>query len=221
MILMKKWLTFLALIVGIGIGVGYFGPFHSKKSECAHYAINESHCKIRRTTDRLWIEHLIWTRQFVVSEIAGLQDIAIVTERLLQNQDAIGDAIVPYYGKEAGAHLAQLLREHIILAGDIFKALLTKDDKTAKDLNIKWHENSADIAKFLHKLNPQYWDEKILTDALYKHLEGATQKLTLRANGDWTADYSNADKAFDGAQEMGKYFADGIAQQFPEKFKAH
>ena len=65
----------------------------------------------------LWTDHIVFTRTFIVSATAGAGDTAVALQRLLRNQDEIGDAIKPYYGEAAGAQLATLLRSHIQLAG--------------------------------------------------------------------------------------------------------
>ena len=58
---------------------------------------------------RLWIDHVAWTRSFIISDIASLEDKDYVLERLLRNQDDIGNSIKPYYGEEAGNKLSSLL----------------------------------------------------------------------------------------------------------------
>ena len=65
----------------------------------------------------LWSDHIVYTRSFIVSASAGAADTAEVLQRLLRNQDEIGEAIKPYYGDAAGTQLASLLRNHIQLAG--------------------------------------------------------------------------------------------------------
>ena len=75
---------------------------------------------------QLWIDHVSWTRNFIVSDIASLEDKNIVLERLLKNQDDIGNSIKPYYGEDAGNKLSALLREHIELAGKVLEAAKTK-----------------------------------------------------------------------------------------------
>jgi hypothetical protein len=65
----------------------------------------------------LWSDHIVYTRQFIVSTASALPDTAESAQRLLRNQDEIGDAIKPYYGDAAGTQLASLLRNHIQLAG--------------------------------------------------------------------------------------------------------
>jgi hypothetical protein len=71
----------------------------------------------------LWIDHIAYTRSFIVSASAGLGDTAVVLQRLLRNQDEIADAIKPYYGDAAATQLAALLRNHIQLAGQALVAL--------------------------------------------------------------------------------------------------
>lgn len=66
----------------------------------------------------LWSDHIVYTRNFIVSAAAAQPDTSEVLQRLLRNQDEIGEAIKPYYGDAAGTQLASLLRNHIQLAGN-------------------------------------------------------------------------------------------------------
>ncbi|HLZ44131.1 MAG TPA: hypothetical protein VKQ05_00455 [Gemmatimonadales bacterium] len=70
----------------------------------------------------LWTEHVAYTRNYIVSASAGIGDTAEVAQRLLRNQDEIGEAIKPYYGDAAGTQLASLLRNHIQLAAKTLAA---------------------------------------------------------------------------------------------------
>src|SRR5215216_3583360 len=58
---------------------------------------------------KLWEDHITWTRVFIISAVADSPDKAAATERLLQNQVDIGNAIKPYYGDAAGDKLTTLL----------------------------------------------------------------------------------------------------------------
>lgn len=54
---------------------------------------------------KLWEDHIVWTRQFIVSaatESGDLADIGPTTDRLLANQADIGNALKPFYGEAAG-----------------------------------------------------------------------------------------------------------------------
>jgi hypothetical protein len=62
----------------------------------------------------LWVDHTGWTRNYIISFVAGLPDTTLVAERLLRNQEDIGNAIKPFYGTEAANELTSLLKGHIM-----------------------------------------------------------------------------------------------------------
>jgi len=80
----------------------------------------------------LWSDHIVYTRNFIVSASAALPDTAEALQRLLRNQDEIGEAVKPYYGDAAGTQLASLLRNHIQLAGKTLMA--AKGTSTAMNM---------------------------------------------------------------------------------------
>jgi hypothetical protein len=89
----------------------------------------------------LWSDHIVYTRNFIVSATAGVGDTTEVLQRLLRNQDEIGEAIKPYYGDAAGSQLASLLRNHIQLAG---KALVAaKGTSTAMHTGMRMQDSSG------------------------------------------------------------------------------
>jgi hypothetical protein len=55
--------------------------------------------------DKLWEDHITWTRMVIVDFAAGLPDLRTAEARLLRNQVDIGNAIKPYYGRAAGNQL--------------------------------------------------------------------------------------------------------------------
>ena len=71
---------------------------------------------------KLWEDHVTYTAFFYKAAINGGDDVGKVAERLLRNQDDIGNAVKPFYGEAAGNRLAALLREHILIAADLVKA---------------------------------------------------------------------------------------------------
>jgi len=85
---------------------------------------------LRTALRKLWTDHVIWTRQYIVAAVAGTPDAEAAAGRLLRNQEDIGDAVVPLYGAEAGEELTRLLKEHILIAVDLVAAA-TKGDKRA------------------------------------------------------------------------------------------
>jgi hypothetical protein len=87
----------------------------AKQDSC----LSEAGMKTREDMRTLWTDHVFYTKNNIISAVDGLEDANVVLARLLQNQKDIGNAIKPYYGEKAGNTLADLLTEHIVLAGKI------------------------------------------------------------------------------------------------------
>lgn len=167
---------------------------------------------------KLWIDHVTWTRSFIVSDLASLEDKSDVLERLLKNQEDIGNSIKPYYGEEAGNKLTTLLKEHIELAGQVTDAAKNNNKDDLEKYNKLWYENADKIARFLSSANPNY-SEKTLKNMLYKHLEFITDQVVARLNKNWKADINTCDKGEDHMIHFADILVDGIIKQFPDKFK--
>src|ERR1041385_1247764 len=60
---------------------------------------------LAQTVNKLWEDHITWTRLYIISAATGLPDTQATAERLLQNQKDLGDAIKPFYGEAAGTQL--------------------------------------------------------------------------------------------------------------------
>src|SRR5512138_2073328 len=52
---------------------------------------------------RLWSDHAVWTRQYIVAATSGDASADAALARLKKNQEYIGNAIRPFYGDAAGA----------------------------------------------------------------------------------------------------------------------
>ncbi|WP_179233021.1 glycosyltransferase [Paenibacillus rigui] len=173
--------------------------------------------QLKTDMQKAWIDHTIWTRSYIVSAISNRPDQKDVLDRLLQNQQDIGNAIKPYYGEAVGNKLADLLREHILIAGKIVAAAKAGNQTDVKKLEADWHRNADDIAKFLSSANPN-WQFKTLQDMLYTHLQLITEIVLDCLRGDWKADIAATDKNEIHMIHLADILTDGIVKQFPEKF---
>ncbi|SFJ47152.1 MULTISPECIES: glycosyltransferase [unclassified Bacillus (in: firmicutes)] len=178
---------------------------------------SQSAIQLKDDLRRLWIDHTIWTRNYIISALAGLKDQDKVLARLLKNQDDIGNAIKPYYGEAAGNKLAKLLREHILLAGKVVVAAKSGNQANLKKFNKEWYKNADDIAQFLSSANPN-WSNDALKDLLYTHLKFVADEAVARIKKDWDADILAFDKGEDHIIKMADTLAEGIIKQFPNKF---
>ena len=174
--------------------------------------------ELRMAMRELWEAHVMYTRNYIISAVANLEDVGAIAERLLKNQDDIGAAIKPVYGDAAGNKLTALLRDHITIAVDVVKAAKAGASADLAQADKKWHANADELAAFLSSANPN-WPKKDLTDMLYRHLELTTGEVVSRLKKDWAADIA----AYDQGDAHMLMFADvltkGIIKQFPDKFK--
>ena len=118
---------------------------------------------------RLWSDHVIWTREYVVAAIANAPDTPAAAARLLANQEHIGRAIVPFYGEPAGQALTDLLKQHILIAVDLIEAAKASAAEKFADADRRWDDNARDIAALLSSANPN-WPEHDVVDLLRQHL---------------------------------------------------
>lgn len=173
--------------------------------------------KLKVDMQKVWIDHTIWTRSYIVSAISNRADQKDVLDRLLRNQQDIGNVIKPYYGEAAGNKLADLLREHIMIAAKIVAAAKAGNQTDVNKLEKDWHRNADDIAKFLSAANPN-WQFKTLQDMLYTHLQLITEIVVSCLKGDWKADIAATDKNEIHMIHLADILTEGIVKQFPQQF---
>ncbi|RWJ98133.1 MAG: acetylglutamate kinase [Mesorhizobium sp.] len=166
---------------------------------------------------KLWEDHITYTRNYIISALAGLRDADGVASRLLKNQDDIGVAVSPYYGEAAGQKLASLLKDHIKIATEVVKAAKSGSKDKLAAAQKKWSGNADDIAMFLAKANPN-WSEKALQEMLHKHLELTTGEVVGRLEKNWAADIKSYNEGHDHMLKFADMLTEGIAKQFPDKF---
>lgn len=180
--------------------------------------VTRKELELRNEMRRLWEDHVVWTRMAIVSFAADLPDFDHAAQRLLRNQDDIGDAIAPYYGRSAGDQLTALLREHILIAVDVLVAAKAGDEAALADALAEWDRNAVDIATFLHNANPRNWPQAEMEAMMREHLDLTTQEAVARLTGDFDADIAAYDAIHAQALEMADMLSIGIVRQFPLRF---
>jgi len=177
------------------------------------------HDALAQAMRKLWAEHVVYTRLYIISAVDGSDDTQQVSARLLKNQEDIGDAIVPYYGAAAGQKLTDLLKQHILIAVDVVTAAKANDQTKLQDADRRWHANAADIATFLSGANPN-WPRQAVLDMLNQHLALTTREAVDRLQKNHSDELSTYDQVFGQAMMMADTLTNGIVAQFPARFNA-
>jgi hypothetical protein len=199
------------------------GPSAQGSSEHADSAqqrgMSEQRLALHDEMRRLWEDHITWTRLFIVSAAADLPGTPATTERLLRNQKDIGDAIKPFYGRAAGARLTALLREHILTAADLVLAAKAGDQAAVERHSGAWYRNAREIADFLNAANPRHWPRREMRSMMRSHLDLTLAEAVAHLSGDQRADIRAYDRIHRQILAMADMLSDGIAAQFPGRFR--
>jgi hypothetical protein len=166
----------------------------------------------------LWTDHMNWTYATVKAYFHDQESLQPTLERLLQNQQDIGAAIVPYYGQAAGDALASLLTTHIEQAVPVLQAAQA-GDQAALDIALSnWHANAKEIANFLSAANPENWPTLELEGMMMHHINTTVTYSVDLLEGDFQGSIENYQHAYDHMMEMAEKLSQGIALQFPDRF---
>jgi hypothetical protein len=191
---------------------------HSAHAAHSHGASSANELALRRTMDRLWEEHVAWTRLAIISLTTNAPDTQATVARLLANQTDIGNAIKPFYGAAAGKQLTALLREHILIAADLIAVAQKGDQAGVASQQARWTKNADQIADFLSAANPRVWKQGEMREMMHDHLRLTTNEVVARLTQDWAADVKAYDRVEREILQMSDMLATGLVAQFPARF---
>ena len=174
--------------------------------------------ELRQDMRKLWTDHVVWTRQYIVAAVDDRPDKDAAAKRLLKNQEDIGAAIAPFYGQENAAKLTELLKEHITIAVDLVEAAKAADDARFQEINANWQRNGDEIADFLSAAN-SHWPQATLREMMAMHLSTTIDLAQARLEKNWERDVQAFDAVYDHILQMADALSEGIIAQFPERFE--
>lgn len=181
-------------------------------------APSQSAAELKACMRQVWADHAWYTREYYVAAIHSTANAGPAVQRLMSNQDEIGAVFGKYYGAEAGARTAALLKEHIVIAGEIVTAAKAGDAEKLAEANARWHKNFEDVAAFLATANPQHFPYAPTLHLLHEHLRLLTVAVTSFLTGNYGQSIVDNDAYVHEILMMADHFSNGIIAQFPEKF---
>ena len=169
--------------------------------------------QLSNTIRRLWIEHVLWTRFFILSTAFSLDDLQDVTDRLLQNPDDFARELRPFYGEQKAAQFKRLLTDYLLIAAQLVNAAKAGDTTEVDKQRKLWYANAGDIARFLASINT-CWSERQWRKLLFEHLRMTEDEAVFALTGQ----YKRSIEEYDSIQAQGLHMADvmirGIICQF-------
>jgi hypothetical protein len=195
------------------------GTSDAAAQSAARSTSNPAAVTLRQDMRKLWTDHVVWTRDYIVAAVGDQPDAQAAANRLMKNQEDIGNAVGTIYGAPAGQQLTTLLKEHISIAVDLIKAAKAGDKGSQQKADARWQQNGVAIAELLSKANPN-WPRATLVDLMRMHLSTTTSEVVARLNKNWDEDVRAFDEVYRHILMMADALSDGIVKQFPEKFGA-
>ncbi|SFE93188.1 hypothetical protein SAMN04487969_109176 [Paenibacillus algorifonticola] len=194
-------------------------PAHPHQMAKTHHPVcwSSSSMELNRKLRALWVQHVYWTRLTVNSIVDRLADEQATTARLLRNSTDFAAALEPFYGRAIAARFAELLREHLVIAAELVKALQAGNSSAAADAQRRWYMNAEAIADFLSRINP-YWSKEEWKRMLDEHLRLLTDEVAARLAKNYEQNVALNDQIEPQAMGMADVMTNGIIQQFPSLF---
>jgi len=220
-----KFRPSLVIVLAIVLSVGSISAYGSglarraSNPAAAGMADPAKEAEFRAAMRKLWEDHITWTRLFIIGAIGDLPDKTATTNRLLQNQTDIGNAVKSFYGDAAGEKLTALLRTHITTAAELVAAAKANNTATMGDAKKRWYANADEIAVFLSGANPKNWPAEEMKGMMRGHLDLTAEEAVAHLKKDWAADIAAYDNIHNQILDMADMLSTGIIKQFPEKFK--
>lgn len=169
--------------------------------------------EISNTIRRLWMEHVLWTRLFIISAVFNLPDLSFVTQRLLQNPIDFARVLQPLYGKQTAMQFKELLTDHLLIAARLVDAAKAVDNTEAANQREIWFDNAEEIAKFLASINP-FWNEHTWKRLLFEHLRFTENEAVYILTGQYERSIREYDAIQAEALQMADVMTNGIIRQF-------
>ena len=178
-----------------------------------YHTTNYGQMNLMNELRKLWMEHVMWTKLFVVSAIAELPDLEVTTKRLLRNPSDFANILEIFYGKEKAETFRGLLEEHLKIAASIVENAKQGKEKAVEQYSKLWYSNADQIAAFLASVNP-CWSEEEWKNLLYDHLRMNTDMVVTRLTGEYIKDSIISDMLIEQALAMADVMTAGIIKRF-------
>lgn len=175
--------------------------------------MNAKQLQLSNTIRQLWIEHVVWTRFFIISSVFDLPDLPMVTQRLLKNPDDFARILKPFYGEQKAMEFKHLLTDHLLIAADLLNAAKSGNTAEADKQRMLWYSNAEEISRFLASINP-LWQSSKWENLLFSHLQMLEDEISFILTGQCQNGINLFEEIQAEALTMANYMTYGLIRQF-------
>jgi hypothetical protein len=167
----------------------------------------------------LWLSHVFWVRNVVQARLANDASRSKTAEQeVVANAKALAASIEPFYGKAASEKLFELLAGHWSAISDYLDATNSSNKANADAAERKLLANAEEISTFLSGANPNL-PVGTLRSMLNAHGAHHMQQIQQLEAKQYAQEAKTWTAMKDHMYVIADALADGIAKQFPEKFR--
>lgn len=190
------YLLFIVIIIGL-VYTGQCFVQYKKNKE-----------RLICVSKQLWLNHVYFTREYLLLAFSNPTAVASTAKRLIQNQSDIGNFFGVYYGQDVGTSVTNLLTEHINIAVDIVNIINKPvvDQASLTEKQLAWTTNANSISSSLLRI-VQVDVTKCMTD----HLATTTAELLDIKAGNYDQAIIDFDKVVHVVLDMATKIAMAIA----------
>lgn len=181
-----------------------------------HHTYSYEEVKLKMNMTKLWTDHTIWTRMFIVDLLTDSPSIETTTERLLKNQETIGNIMEEFYGETASESITSLLKSYVNIITELLKAIKIGNTTQATNLETDIVTNIESIAILFATINPYYCIDE-LTDLFNTQTILIRYQFIARKEKDYIADIMYYDMGLHHIFMISDYLTDGIFARFFEE----
>ena len=191
---------------GGNMGGGTGNPGSNNETESER---EDSILRLNEDMRLAWLNHVYWTRMYLMSAVADNADQQAVEERLLETADEITDVFARYLPIATTRQLRNLLTEHIEIGGQIIQALKAKNMSDYDALVQEWYRNANQMATLFANYNP-YFESRETRNMLLNHLDLIREEIEQQVNGEYEQSIDTFRDVEQQALTMADYFARGL-----------
>ncbi|RGX92971.1 LysM domain-containing protein [Roseburia sp. OF03-24] len=191
---------------GGSMGGGTGNPGSNNETESER---EDSILRLNEDMRLAWLNHVYWTRMYLMSAVADNADQQAVEERLLETADEITDVFARYLPIATTRQLRNLLTEHIEIGGQIIQALKAKNMSDYDALVKEWYRNANQMAALFASHNP-YFESRETRNMLLNHLDLTREEIEQQVNGEYEQSIDVFRDVEQQALAMADYFARGL-----------
>jgi hypothetical protein len=180
---------------------------------------NKSSYAFAQHMQRVWTDHAIWTRNFIVAAVDERPEVTEAAARWLRCGDEFGTTLDEYYSRRTARRVAKLLQRHVTVAIDLVEAARHGDRTKYGDIDSVWASNGEEFVDELCARNLSWAREELVFK--WDLVRSLTRRdLAARLEPNFDHDVDLFDQLLTANISFGDVVTDGILRQFADRFAA-